>query len=384
MAIGMTLRGARVQRGLSIEQVAQDTRISVRFLEALEDEAFDDLPAPVYVRGFLRSYANYLKIDANPLLEELNAGGKEFAVGSAAKGAGVQRPQRTGTNPFQTSAPVPPPLPPLRSQSLPAAESQSGEGEWAAHEDPQAPPPERRPISGRFYENEPTVDPLPPTDDAPRARRVPGMLLESQPRAGDAQSGNRVLAIVGGTVAAILVVLASAVFFTRGGDDGGSNAATPDPTETPTSSARTVIAVTSVTAVPTASPTATASASPSPAGTPDSATPSATVTPAPPTATPPPGATATPVAPTATPVPPTPTPIPPTAVPTPRPPTATPVPSHPLRYEECAANSCGDSPYRVVCGPNGWFVDVGRNFPNVYGWPFHDDVLRSVDASKVC
>ena len=54
----MTLRSARIQRGLSIEQVAQDTRISARFLEALEDEAFQELPAPVYVRGFLRSYGN--------------------------------------------------------------------------------------------------------------------------------------------------------------------------------------------------------------------------------------------------------------------------------------------------------------------------------------
>ncbi|MCO5200937.1 MAG: helix-turn-helix domain-containing protein, partial [Chloroflexi bacterium] len=78
--IGETLRLTREHRGLSIEQVAQDTRISVRFLEALEAEQFDELPAPVYVRGFLRSYANYLKIDAQPLLDSL-VGGERIPAG---------------------------------------------------------------------------------------------------------------------------------------------------------------------------------------------------------------------------------------------------------------------------------------------------------------
>ena len=73
--IGISLRNGRVQRGLTIDQVAQETRISPRFLEALEAEAFDELPAPVYVRGFLRSYANFLHLDATPLLEQLAASG---------------------------------------------------------------------------------------------------------------------------------------------------------------------------------------------------------------------------------------------------------------------------------------------------------------------
>jgi hypothetical protein len=54
---------ARVQRGLSIEQVAQ-TPHSAR-LPIPEDEAFDELPAPVCAR--IPPSANYLKIDANPL-----------------------------------------------------------------------------------------------------------------------------------------------------------------------------------------------------------------------------------------------------------------------------------------------------------------------------
>src|SRR6188768_730254 len=69
--IGEALSSSRERRGLSIDQVAQDTRISPRFLEALEAEQFQELPAPVYVRGFLRSYATYLGLEPQELLDEL-------------------------------------------------------------------------------------------------------------------------------------------------------------------------------------------------------------------------------------------------------------------------------------------------------------------------
>jgi hypothetical protein len=51
--VGETLRSAREQRGLTIEQVSHDTRISARFIEALEADRHQELPAPVYVRGFM-------------------------------------------------------------------------------------------------------------------------------------------------------------------------------------------------------------------------------------------------------------------------------------------------------------------------------------------
>ena len=86
--IGEALRSTRERRGLSIDQVAQDTRISPRFLEALEAEQFNELPAPVYVRGFLRSYANYLHIEAQPLLDRL-IGGDMAAPGAATGYAGT-------------------------------------------------------------------------------------------------------------------------------------------------------------------------------------------------------------------------------------------------------------------------------------------------------
>ena len=62
--IGDRLRDARVARRLTLEDVERDTRISRRYLQALEDERFDVLPAPIYARGFMRSYAAHLGLDA--------------------------------------------------------------------------------------------------------------------------------------------------------------------------------------------------------------------------------------------------------------------------------------------------------------------------------
>ncbi len=68
LGIGESLNEARTARGLSLDDAERDTRISRHYLQALEDEAFHIIPAPVYARGFLRSYAQYLGIEAAPLL----------------------------------------------------------------------------------------------------------------------------------------------------------------------------------------------------------------------------------------------------------------------------------------------------------------------------
>lgn len=66
--LGELLRQARVQKGLSLAQVEEATRIRSAYLEALEEEAFGRLPAPVYVRGFLKNYAVYLGLDPREVL----------------------------------------------------------------------------------------------------------------------------------------------------------------------------------------------------------------------------------------------------------------------------------------------------------------------------
>ncbi len=70
MPIGDSLRRARAERGLGFDAVSDATKIRVRYLRALEAEDWSALPAPAYARGFLRTYASYLGLDADALVEE--------------------------------------------------------------------------------------------------------------------------------------------------------------------------------------------------------------------------------------------------------------------------------------------------------------------------
>ena len=67
-AVAADLVRARTHLGLDIETVAEDLRIRKDHLEAIEGGQFDTLPGPVYVVGFLRSYANYLGLDGEDIV----------------------------------------------------------------------------------------------------------------------------------------------------------------------------------------------------------------------------------------------------------------------------------------------------------------------------
>lgn len=62
------LREEREARGISLAEAEEATKIRARYLEALENEAFDVLPGRVYVKGFLRNYARYLGVDGEVLV----------------------------------------------------------------------------------------------------------------------------------------------------------------------------------------------------------------------------------------------------------------------------------------------------------------------------
>ncbi len=68
---GDLLRRTREEKGLSLDQVVQATRIRKEFLQALEEEDLDRLPAAVYVKGFLRNYATFLGLDPQEILGHL-------------------------------------------------------------------------------------------------------------------------------------------------------------------------------------------------------------------------------------------------------------------------------------------------------------------------
>jgi cytoskeleton protein RodZ len=76
--IGSSLREARLRQELDFPELEERTKIRPKYLRALEDERFDILPAPTYVKGFLRSYAEALGLDGQPFVDEYNS---RFAVG---------------------------------------------------------------------------------------------------------------------------------------------------------------------------------------------------------------------------------------------------------------------------------------------------------------
>ncbi len=87
--IGNSLREARLRQTLDFPEIEQATKIRGKYLRALEDEQFDVLPAQTYVKGFLRSYAEYLGLDGQLYVDEYNS---RFVVGEEESPA---RPRRS-------------------------------------------------------------------------------------------------------------------------------------------------------------------------------------------------------------------------------------------------------------------------------------------------
>jgi cytoskeletal protein RodZ len=69
---GRILKKTREAQGKSLKQVADSTKILERYLEGLEEEKYEHLPSEVYIKGYLQSYARYLKIDPEQILQHLS------------------------------------------------------------------------------------------------------------------------------------------------------------------------------------------------------------------------------------------------------------------------------------------------------------------------
>ena len=73
MSLGERFRAAREQRGLSLSEVAEHLRIRSVYLAAIEEENWSAIGAPVYTRGFLRTYARYLGLDPEEAVAAFNS-----------------------------------------------------------------------------------------------------------------------------------------------------------------------------------------------------------------------------------------------------------------------------------------------------------------------
>ena len=70
LSIGEKLKRARSREALEIRDVEERTKIRIKYLRALENEEWDVLPSPAYAKGFLRTYAQAVGLDADALVDE--------------------------------------------------------------------------------------------------------------------------------------------------------------------------------------------------------------------------------------------------------------------------------------------------------------------------
>ncbi len=68
ITVGQLLQKEREEKKLSLESVAQKTRIKAAFLQAIEEDAFQLIPSETYVRGFIRIYARLLRLNPDEIL----------------------------------------------------------------------------------------------------------------------------------------------------------------------------------------------------------------------------------------------------------------------------------------------------------------------------
>jgi cytoskeletal protein RodZ len=104
----MLLQQTREQHALSLEEVEEQTRIRVKFLRALESGDVSILPSVAHAKGFLRNYAQFLRLDANAIVAQF----------VELTGVGTSSVTTTTAPPMS----VPPPTPPPTTPTIPAFE----------------------------------------------------------------------------------------------------------------------------------------------------------------------------------------------------------------------------------------------------------------------
>lgn len=96
LSVGKTLREAREQLGLSVNDVSNRIKFAARQIEALEDDDFVRLPEAAFVRGFVRSYARLLELDPNRLLSSLPSTYAQAATAQVRMSVDIPFPSDSG------------------------------------------------------------------------------------------------------------------------------------------------------------------------------------------------------------------------------------------------------------------------------------------------
>jgi len=96
MGLGERFRAAREERGLTLSEVGEQLRIRSVYLAAIEEENWKAIGAPVYIRGFLRTYARFLGLDPEEAVAEFNtASGTSASTSTLPSASPAQAGQRS-------------------------------------------------------------------------------------------------------------------------------------------------------------------------------------------------------------------------------------------------------------------------------------------------
>ena len=209
-AFGENLRREREMRGVSLEEISSATKISLRFLEAIEREDFSKLPGGIFSRSFIRSYARYLGLDEERVVAEYQLAAQpqvdfdlhRMAAGKSSSGRPASRTPLIATlvavvllaggyvlfrySPRAAEAPAPPPPAPVatpKPAAPPAVPAPTASGDatavpgvnpaagevtpGAAPSTPTAPGTAPNPQAGPAAGVSPAAQPSPPTGNPP-------------------------------------------------------------------------------------------------------------------------------------------------------------------------------------------------------------------------
>lgn len=221
--LGDTLREAREKQGLTYKDIEKGTSIRALYIEYIEKGEYDELPGDVYTKGFIRSYANFLKLDANALVQAFTAERHKGAAPAAqqkpaAPKAAQEKPQ--AKKPEAPSAQLA--TKPVEKVEK-AAKAETIEKVEKPAEQPAAPKQEAAPRKAPVQPKATAVKPQPKQQlkKAP-ASKPAAPRFTAQDFNEPKRSNGKLIAIV----AVVLVVLAGAVYALSGSDDSAKKPAT--------------------------------------------------------------------------------------------------------------------------------------------------------------
>lgn len=221
--LGDTLREAREKQGLTYKDIEKGTSIRALYIEYIEKGEYDELPGDVYTKGFIRSYANFLKLDANALVQAFTAERHKGAAPAAEQKPAAPKAAQEKPQAKKPAAPSAQPAAKPVEKVEKAAKAETIEKVEKHAEQPAAPKQEAAPRKAPVQPKATAVKPQPKQQPKKAPASKPAApRFTAQDFNEPKRSNGKLIAIV----AIVLVVLAGAVYALSGSDDSAKKPAT--------------------------------------------------------------------------------------------------------------------------------------------------------------